>query len=94
MKIFYFLERSQYYDPSIIATEISHHNNQYEMTSNLSTINAPDLTLLPESEKTISTEMRSGFFKQQMAELEPKVCRTMISVVLLTCNYKWVLFVI
>jgi len=49
------------------------HSNQNEMTSEISTI-APDLTLTAESEKTISTEPKFGFFDRQMAELEPKVC--------------------
>lgn len=73
MKI-YFLEHSQYYDPTsmIVTGEINNHINQNEMTSEISTI-APDLTLTAEPEKTISTESKFGFFHQQMAELEPKV---------------------
>lgn len=53
--------------------EITSHNNPNEMTSEISTI-APDLTLMAEPEKTISTEPKFGFFDRQMAELEPKVC--------------------
>lgn len=54
-----------------MAGEITTHKNQNEMTSDISTI-AADLTLT-ESEKTISTEPKFGFFDRQMAELEPKV---------------------
>jgi len=71
-----FIEYSQYYDPtSMIMTtgEIASHNNPNEMTSEISTI-APDLTLMAEPEKSISTEPKFGFFDRQMAELEPKVC--------------------
>lgn len=56
----------------IMTGEIISHNNQNEMTSEISTI-SPDLTLTTESEKTISTEPKFGFFDRQMAELEPKV---------------------
>jgi len=57
----------------IMTGEVASHNNPNEMTSEISTI-APDLTLMAESEKTISTEPKFGFFDRQMAELEPKVC--------------------
>lgn len=55
-----------------ITGEIISQSSQNEMTSEISTI-APDLTLIAESEKTISTEPKFGFFDRQMAELEPKV---------------------
>jgi hypothetical protein len=55
----------------VMSEEITTHKNQNEMTSDISTI-AADLTLT-ESEKTISTEPKFGFFDRQMAELEPKV---------------------
>lgn len=53
--------------------EITSQNSPNEMTSEISTI-APDITLMAEPEKTISTMPKFGFFDRQMAELEPKVC--------------------
>jgi len=55
-----------------VTGEIISHSNQNEMTSEISTI-TPDLTLIAEPEKPISTESKFGFFDRQMAELEPKV---------------------
>lgn len=57
----------------IMTGETVNHNNQIEMTSDVSTI-TQDLTSQIEAEKTISTESKFGFFDRQMAELEPKVC--------------------
>ncbi|XP_026812247.1 protein transport protein Sec16A isoform X1 [Rhopalosiphum maidis] len=70
-------EYSQYFDPTSMITtgDVTSHNNINEMTSDISTI-APDLTLMAEPEKTISTEPKSGFYARQMAELEPKVSGT------------------
>lgn len=54
--------------------EITNHSTPNEMTTEISTIAAPDLTLMAEPEKNISTAPKFGFFDRQMAELEPKVC--------------------
>jgi len=54
--------------------ELTNHSIPNEMTSEISTIAAPDLTLMAESEKTITTAPTFGFFDRQIAELEPKVC--------------------
>lgn len=60
-------------DPtSMIIPGDSSHGHQNEMSSEISTI-VPDITLMSESEKTISTEPKFGYFDRQMAELEPKV---------------------
>lgn len=56
-----------------ITEEITNQSSLNEMTSEISTI-APDITLIAESENTISTMPKFGFFDRQMAELEPKVC--------------------
>lgn len=56
----------------IIPGEITNNNNHNEMTSEIPPITS-DLTLIAESEKTISTEPKFGFFDRQMAELEPAV---------------------
>lgn len=64
----------------MVTGDIINHNSQNEMTSEISTI-APDLTLIAESEKTISTEPKFGFFDRQMAELEPKVYYYLIFII-------------